>query len=135
MTKSTDHSPVKQQIGGVFIIVENMPRAVKWYRDILGLPEDKDFVYNTASDVQTIYSIQLGKTGLILDSIHRDTLKPSNNHLFMFDTDDIYTTYDFLKNKDVDIISDVVDSGDVKFFEVLDSEGNKIMFCEELTSN
>lgn len=111
--------------------MEDMPRAVKWYRDILGMSEDNEFMRTASPDMQTIYSIPLGKTNLILDSIHRDTLKPSPNHLFMFDTDDIDETYASMKRKNVNIITDIEGTGGVRFFEVLDSEGNRIMFCEE----
>ncbi|WP_078596163.1 VOC family protein [Evansella clarkii] len=125
------HSAIRPNIGGVFAIVNQMPRAVKWYRDILGLPEDEEFMQTATPDMKTIYSIPLGGTNLILDSMHRDTLRPSTNHLFMIDTDDIEKTYEFLKQKKADIQSDIEGGEGVKFFEVLDSEGNKIMFCEE----
>lgn len=124
-------SPVSPNIGGVFVIVKNMPRAVQWYREILGFPEDEKFMKTATPDMKTIYSIPLGKTNLILDSIHRDTLTPSSNHLFMFDTKNIEETYEYMKQKGVSILSEVQGAEDVKFFEVLDSEGNKIMLCEE----
>lgn len=123
---------MKYYVGGVFVIVENMPRAVKFYRDILDLPGDEEFVNNSPEDIRTIYSIELGETPLILDSIHLGELKPSENHLFMFDTEDIYASYESMKEKGVNLISEVVESGDIKFFELLDSEGNKLMFCEEI---
>jgi predicted enzyme related to lactoylglutathione lyase len=63
--------------------------------------------------------------------MHRDRLRPSTNHLFMIDTDDIEKTYEYMKQKKADIQSDIEGEERVKFFEVLDSEGNKIMFCEE----
>ncbi|MFA1822333.1 VOC family protein [Virgibacillus oceani] len=117
------NSPVRQSIGGVF---------VKWYREILGLTEDDEFMQTATPDMKTIYSIPLGKTSLILDSIHRDKLMPSANHLFMFDSDNIEETYEFLKQKHVHILTEIEGGEDVKFFEVLDSEGNKILFCEEM---
>ena len=124
-------SPVKKQIGAVFVIVHNMPRAVEWYREILGLPSDEEFTRNTDPDVKTIYSIPLGNTSLLLDSIHRDEIKPSENHLFFFDTDDIEATYAFMKSKKVDIVSPIEGANGPRFFAVNDSEGNRIMFCEE----
>lgn len=124
-------SPVSTNIGGVFVIVKNMPRAVQWYREILGFPEDEEFIKTATPDMKTIYSIPLGKTNLILDSIHRDTLMPSANHLFMFDTNNIEETYEYMKQKNINILSEIQGAEDVKFFEVLDSEGNKIMLCEE----
>ncbi|QFT87922.1 Glyoxalase-like domain protein [Bacillus sp. THAF10] len=129
MTKTS--SPVKLHIGGIFVVVNEMPRAVKWYREILGLPEDASFMRSATPDMQTIYSIPLGKTNLILDSMHRDNLTPSPNHLFMLDTDNINQTYEFVKALGVHVLTNIQDVGDVKFFEVLDSEGNKLMFCEE----
>ncbi|MBM7095112.1 VOC family protein [Bacillus sp. H-16] len=122
--------PVKHQIGGVFVIVRNMPRAVAWYRDILGLEPDEAFVKNTAEDCRTIYSISMGKTDLILDSMHRETLTPSPNHLFFFETDDIKRTYDYVKQKNARGVSEIEGHVDVSFFEVMDPEGNKVMFCE-----
>jgi predicted enzyme related to lactoylglutathione lyase len=130
MTIKSNQSPVNQHIGGVFIIVNNMPRAVEWYRDILGLSADKEFINNSSPDIQTIYSLSMGKTALILDSIHRDTLNPSQNHLFFFDTDNIKETYEYMKKKNVNIASEIEGTNGVRFFEVIDPEGNKIMFCE-----
>lgn len=125
------HSAIRHSIGGVFVIVNQMPRAVKWYREMLGFPEDEEFMQTATPEMKTVYSMPLGKTNLILDSIHRDTLRPSPNHLFMLDTDDIEKTYEFMKQKKADIQSDIEWEAGVKFFEVLDCEGNKIMFCEE----
>ncbi|CAG9622556.1 VOC family protein [Sutcliffiella rhizosphaerae] len=131
MSTNGTETLLNHSIGGVFVIVNQMPRAVKWYRDIMGLPEDDEFMSTATPDMQTIYSIPLGSTNLILDSIHRETLKPSPNHLFMFDTENIDETYKTMKKKNVDVISSIEGSGSVRFFEVYDSEGNKIMFCEE----
>lgn len=124
-------SPVLPKVGAVFIIVTNMPRAVAWYRDILGLPKDEEFARHADPEAQTIYSIPLGNTTLLLDSIHRDELKPSENHLFFFDTDDIEATYAYMKSRNVDIVSPIEGSNGPRFFTVNDSEGNRIMFCEE----
>lgn len=126
------NNPISLNVGGVFVIVQNMPRAVKWYRDILGLPEDNEFMQTATPEMKTIYSISLGNTILLLDSIHRETLQPSANHLFMFDTDDVEETYEFMKQKKVQILSDIEGDDEIKFFEVLDSEGNKIMFAQEM---
>lgn len=131
-SKMRTNSPVRLNIGGVFVIVKHMPRAVKWYREMLGLPEDDEYMQTATPDMETIYSIPLGKTNLILDSIHRDILTPSSNHLFMFDTDNIDETYEFMKQKGIKIVSEIEGDQDVRFFEVLDSEGNKIMFCTEI---
>lgn len=131
-SKMRTNSPVRLNIGGVFVIVKHMPRAVKWYREMLGLPEDDEYMQTVTPDMETIYSIPLGKTNLILDSIHRDILTPSSNHLFMFDTDNIDETYEFMKQKGIKIVSEIEGDQDVSFFEVLDSEGNKIMFCTEI---
>lgn len=124
-------SPVKKSIGAVFVIVNNMPRAVEWYREILGLPKDEEYTRTADPEVKTIYSISLGNTTLLLDSIHRDEIKPSENHLFFFDTDDIEATYEFMKSKNVDIVSPMEGTNGPRFFVVKDSEGNRIMFCED----
>ncbi|TMW70753.1 VOC family protein [Alteribacter natronophilus] len=125
-------SPVKSHIGGVFVMVKNMPRAVSWYRELLDLPADDAFTRETPEDIRTIYSLSMGKTDLILDSMHRDELSPSPNHLFYFDTDDIEETFDDLKRKNVTITSGIEGGNGVRFFGIEDPEGNRLMVCEAL---
>ncbi|SEQ75333.1 VOC family protein [Piscibacillus halophilus] len=127
----TVKNSVKNRIGAVFVIVNNMPRAVKWYRELLDLPNDDEFVNNTDPHIKTIYPISLENTELLLDSMHREEIKPSENHLFFFDTDNIEETYQAMESKGVNILSPIEGDGGVKFFTIEDSEGNRIMFCEE----
>jgi catechol 2,3-dioxygenase-like lactoylglutathione lyase family enzyme len=122
--------PFQSAIRKVFVPVNDMPRAVAWYRDILGLKPDPKYVASSNPEERTVYSIKLEQVTLLLDSMHRETLKPSPNHLFAFDTNDLREAYRYLKGKGVEFTASeeaILGEPERKAFGFKDSEGNLLI--------
>ena len=118
------HSPIKNQIGSVFVPVSDMQRAIEWYSRLLGQPV-KETTY-----AGKIYDLPLvGEVGLILDG-HKP-VQNSSQPLFFFWTADIQAAYDFLKANQVELTSLVEDIGSVKTLSFRDPDGNLLMVCQK----
>jgi catechol 2,3-dioxygenase-like lactoylglutathione lyase family enzyme len=117
-------------IGNVFVPVTNMPRAVAWYRNILGLKPDEKYAEGADPEERTVYAIRLEHVSLLLDSMQRETLKPSPNQLFTFETQSLREAYSYLKEKGVEFgISEeeILGNPNRKAFQFLDCEGNSLI--------
>ena len=117
-------SPIQNRIGQVFIPVRDIQRAARWYSDLLGLPVGQPSHEDTIYDLPTE-----GETRLALDANVPvfDTAGPPR---FFFWTADIDATVTFLRAREVDVVSEVVDIGSVKFVQFRDPDGNLLMVCQ-----
>jgi catechol 2,3-dioxygenase-like lactoylglutathione lyase family enzyme len=115
-------SPIKNQIGPVFIPVSNIENARDWYCTILGLPNDGDILSGH------LYIIPMqGTTGIILDSKIYSADKVFKTPMFHFNTDDIKESYEFMRSKKVEIITEVEHG---HWFNFKDMDGNLMMVCK-----
>src|SRR5689334_13769597 len=90
----TANSPLLNQVNAIFIHVSDMPKAVEWYSRLLGLNKH----YEGAPEERTVYGIKMGNgITLLLDSMRRDRLSPSNNALFYFNSPDMKEAYDYIR--------------------------------------
>lgn len=109
------------KIGGVFIPVSNIEQARDWYCDILDLPTDGEIHFGH------IYVLPLNGQNIILDSkIHA----PEHIHkvpAFQLLTDDIKRSYEYLKQKNVHITTEIENG---HWFNFKDLDGNIIMVCK-----
>lgn len=122
-------SPIKREVGNVFIPVTDIHRARAWYRDILDLPVGE-------VEVGHLCSIPMDNgTGMLLDQ----KLTPDNAGtaiqmgaypLFMFSTDDIEASLAHLRGRGVEIVEyegRAIQNG--HWFNFRDCEGNLLMVC------
>lgn len=119
--------PFESRIGNVFVPVGNMPKAVMWYRDIFGLKPDENYTKDSDPQVRTVYSIKLHEISLLLDSMQRESLSASPNHLFTLETNDLHEAYRYLKDKGVeftDTEETILGNPQRRAFGFKDSEGN-----------
>ncbi|KRE96656.1 hypothetical protein ASG89_30790 [Paenibacillus sp. Soil766] len=124
MTKAS--SPITNRIGAVFIHVSNMPKAIQWYSDLLGLPAQ------SASHEGTIYSLEMdGGSSLLLDSNRKeDNCNFTKTQLF-FETKNLEASYIFAKEKGIEIITEIEVHENISFFTFKDPDNNVLMICED----
>ncbi len=119
-----DEQSSEESGGGVFVHVTDMGRAIRWYRDLLGLPADEQ------ADPSTIYALPTqGGSSLLLDANHPGTQR-QDSALFMFDTDDIEASHAFMQAKGIEMVGGIERGGGVSFFSFRDLDGNRLMVCQ-----
>ncbi|MEH7382136.1 VOC family protein [Bacillus sp. JJ1533] len=125
---SSNLSPIKNTMGGVFIHVTDLKKAVEWYSNILGLEFDLNSVQSP------VYNIPItGTTSLTLDDHAFDptfTHAPSSSPIFNFLVEDINVAYDFIQSKEIEIVRKIERVGEnFAWFNFKDPDGNVIMAC------
>lgn len=119
-------SPIQNHIGTVFIPVSDMPRAIAWYSRLLDLP-----IQTTAHEGR-IYDLPMaGETRLTLDS-HKPVTN-SSQPLFFFWTEDIHAAYAFLKNMNIEMLTEPEDIGSMITLTFKDPDNNLLMVCQRKT--
>lgn len=114
-------SPILKQIGTIFIPVSNIEQARDWYCDILGLKADKEIQFGH------LYVIPLHGTGIVLDSKIYEKDKVFKTPAFHFDTKNIKEAFQFMKNKEVNVITEIEHD---HYFNFKDPDGNMLMICQ-----
>jgi catechol 2,3-dioxygenase-like lactoylglutathione lyase family enzyme len=122
-------TPIKNRIGGVFIPVRDIEKAKKWYSKILGL-EDGEIYFGH------IYTAPMdGTAGLILDTMPK--WRDDNGNIstyqvpsIQFVTDDIHASYQFLKENNAELLTEIEDDF---YFVFRDLDGNVLMICKEVS--
>jgi predicted enzyme related to lactoylglutathione lyase len=119
--------PIKNQMNGVFVHVTNLKEAVKWYTDLLGLEIDLAEVHSP------VYNIPVsGTTSLTLDDHSFDPQfkqSISNSPIFNFFAPDIEEAYQYIKERNIEIVREIEWVGDTAWFNVKDPDGNVVMIC------
>jgi predicted enzyme related to lactoylglutathione lyase len=119
-------SPIHNRIGTVFVNVKNMNQSIEWYSSLLDLP------INSSYNGDSIYELDTeGGARILLDNnrfLQGDDYKIS----FMFVTNNIDQAYQNLKEKDIEIFTEIERYPDsVSFFTFKDPDGNILMVCEK----
>ncbi|MFK9090911.1 VOC family protein [Bacillus salipaludis] len=130
MHKQVNKTPIKNRIGGVFLPVRDIEKAKTWYCKILGL---------TDGEIQFghIFSVPMeGTAGLILDTMPMWRDENSNLSTYQvpsiqFVTDDLKASYQFLKENNVELMTNIQDDF---YFVFKDPDGNVLMICRDLSN-
>jgi predicted enzyme related to lactoylglutathione lyase len=121
-------SPILNRIGGIFLHVTDMNRAIRFHSEVLGLP------YREVGSGQedSIYDLQMRSgTGVLLDG-NRFRQGDDYGALFMLVTPDVEGSKVYLESKGVPVFTDIERHGELAFFTVKDPDGNVIMICSEV---
>ncbi|MDX8367097.1 VOC family protein [Cytobacillus sp. Hm23] len=113
--------PVLNEIGTVFIPVSNIENARDWYCDILGLPVDGEVQFGH------IYVMPMKGSGIVLDSKIFSEENIFKTPLFHFNTEDIEAAYTYMKQKGVQLTSEIEHN---HYFNFKDPDGNHLMICK-----
>jgi catechol 2,3-dioxygenase-like lactoylglutathione lyase family enzyme len=114
-------SPIINQIGSVFIPVSDIEKARDWYCDLLGLNTDREIQFGH------LYVIPMEGTGIVLDSKIYSEAAIFKAPMFHFNTLDIEDAFSFMKNKGVNVVSDIQHH---HYFNFTDPDGNMLMICK-----
>jgi catechol 2,3-dioxygenase-like lactoylglutathione lyase family enzyme len=120
-------SPIQNKVNTIFIHVSDLEQSVKWYSNLLGQDYDLDTV------ARPVYNLQVNQTvGITLDAGpqgEKKNLGGLDYPLFNFHTDDIDESYEYIKELEYEIASEIVRYDDFTFFTVRDPDRNVIMIC------
>jgi catechol 2,3-dioxygenase-like lactoylglutathione lyase family enzyme len=120
-------SPLKNQIGGVFIPVKDIEKAREWYCNILGLPADCP-IHNGH-----LCPLPMQGSGIILDTMptwggkEPGGAQAYQTPAFMFLTDDIQASYQFMQEHGVELVTEIENG---HWFAFRDPDGNLLMVCK-----
>ncbi|MDN4071821.1 VOC family protein [Fictibacillus terranigra] len=115
------NSPILNQIGTVFIPVNNIEHARDWYCDLLGLPADGEILFGH------LYILPMKGAGIVLDSKIFSEETIVNTPLFHFNTDNIEEAYEYMKSKKVQLTTEIEHG---HYFNFKDPDGNHLMVCK-----
>jgi catechol 2,3-dioxygenase-like lactoylglutathione lyase family enzyme len=120
-------SPIKNHVGGVFIPVKEIEKARDWYCKILGVSSDGDILFGH------LYILPMDGPDVILDQMpmwggkEQEGPPTYKTPAFMFQTDDIDASYQFMKNNEVELVTEIQSE---KWFVFRDPDGNLLMVCK-----
>jgi predicted enzyme related to lactoylglutathione lyase len=121
-----NNSPITNRIGAVFLHVSDMQKAIQWYSELLGLPK------HLASHEGTIYGLHMdGGSALLLDSNQKDENNKHTKTQFFFETKNLMESYNFVKEKEIQIVTEIEVHDNISFFTFKDPDGNILMICED----
>ncbi len=127
MTTPDYRTPIKNQIGGVFIPVRNLEKAKEWYRKILGLEGGEEYFGH-------LFVVPMeGTAGLILDAMPKWRKEDGDISTYQvpaiqFLTNDMEAAYQFMQENNVELVTEIQDHF---YFVFKDLDGNLLMICKE----
>lgn len=127
MTIPINKTPIKNQIGGVFVPVRDLEKAREWYSKILGIGGGEIFFGH-------IYTAPMkGTAGLMLDTMPKwrnedGDISTYQAPFIQLLTNDIQASYQFMKENDVELVTEIEDNF---YFVIKDPDGNLLMICKE----
>lgn len=113
--------PIGKRISTIFIPVSDVKKARDWYCNLLGIMADGEIAHGH------IYVVSLENVNLVLDSKIFEKYKPDEMPRFHFDTTDIKVTYEYVKSKGIEILTEIEDG---HWFNISDPDGNVLMVCQ-----
>ncbi|GGH27063.1 VOC family protein [Paenibacillus segetis] len=115
-------SPIKNQIKCTFIPVSNIGNARDWYCKILDLPSDGEILFGH------LFILPMeGTAGIVLDSKIYSPEAVFKTPVIQFATDDIEYSYEYMKEHQVEVITDIENG---HWFNFKDPDGNLLMVCK-----
>ena len=119
--------PIKNQMNSVFMHVTDLKASAKWYCDLIGVEVDLEQVNSPVFNVQVT-----GTTSLTLDD-HR--FDPNFKYLvspgptFNFFTPDIDEAYNYILEKQIEVVRAIEWVEETAWFNIKDPDGNVVMIC------
>jgi len=118
------NSPVKNVVDTVFIPVNEIEKAKEWYGKILGI--DGEIMHGH------LCVLDMKGTSVVLDEMplwreSEDKINPINIPFIQFATDDIYKSFQFMKDNGVELVTGIEHG---HFFTIKDPDGNMLMVCQ-----
>lgn len=129
MTIPINKTPIKNQIGGVFVPVRDLEKAREWYSKILGL-EGGEICFGH------LYTApMMGTAGLMLDTMPKWRKEDGDISTYQAPfiqllTNDIQASYQFMKENDVELVTEIEDNF---YFVIKDLDGNLLMICRGIS--
>ncbi|TCN26115.1 VOC family protein [Mesobacillus foraminis] len=116
-------SIISNKVGAIFIPVSDIRKARDWYCSILELEPTYDIIS------EHLCCLPLDNNGLyiVLDSKVYTEDSYSRFPMFHFNTDDIQAAYEFMKEKEVELITGIEHG---HWFNIKDPDGNMLMVCQ-----
>ena len=125
---SSKVTPIKNEMGAVFVHVSDLKKSVEWYSELLGFDvEDSEIT-------SPVYNIPIrGTTGLTLDDHTFDPnfkCQPGSGPIFNFMVEDIDGAYSFIQENGIEIVREIERIGEhFAWFNFADPDGNVLMAC------
>ncbi|CAM4350244.1 catechol 2,3-dioxygenase-like lactoylglutathione lyase family enzyme [Paenibacillus endophyticus] len=116
-------NPILNKVSAIFVVVSDIHKAREWYCGILGLEPVFEIIAGH------LCCIPLNNDGqnLVLDSkIYTDDTF-ARTPMFHFNTEDIQAAFQFMKDKGVELASDIEHG---HYFNFKDPDGNMLMVCK-----
>lgn len=114
---------ILSKVGAIFIPVSDIRKAREWYCSILGLEP----VFDIISGHLCCIPLDNNGLNLVLDSKIYNEDSYFRNPAFHFNTDDIHEAYHFMKNRGVELVTDIENG---HWFNFKDPDGNMLMICK-----
>ena len=124
-------SPIMNEVDTLFVHVTNLEASIEWYSKLLGI----EVKTQIQGPIYTFYMGE-GRPSLTLDNHCLDDiyeLQTSNQPLFNLRTSDIDAAYQFVKELDAELVTEINHYPDLSEFMVKDPDGNIIMICNCLS--
>ncbi|MFC4321432.1 VOC family protein [Litchfieldia salsa] len=114
-------SIISSKVGAIFIPVSNILHAREWYCSILNLEPKYEIIAGHLCCIPLD-----NRLNLVLDSNIYDEESLYKNPAFHFNTDDIHKAYQFMKERNVEFVTDIENG---HWFNFKDPDGNLLMIC------
>lgn len=121
-------SPILNRMGGIFLNVTDMDRAIAFHHRVLGLEHPTE--PHEGAD-RSVYNLPVSRgTGVLLDN-NRYRQNDDYGTLFMLTTTDVDAAKAYLARNGVETFTDIERYDDLAFFTVKDPDDNVIMVCNQ----
>lgn len=116
-------STILSKAGAIFIPVSDIIKAREWYCSLLELESDFEIIAGH------LCCIPLDNNGLhlVLDSKIYSEDSYYRNPAFHFNTNDIHKAYQFMKERNIELVTDIENG---HWFNFKDPDGNALMICK-----
>lgn len=114
---------IMNRVGAIFVTVSDIEKAREWYCSILELEPTYDIIAGHLCCIPLDNNDQ----NLVLDSKIYTEDTYARTPIFHFNTDDIHAAFQFMRDKNVELVSEIEHG---HFFSFKDPDGNLLMVCK-----
>lgn len=116
-------SIILNKVGAIFIPISDIEKAREWYCSLLGLEPTYDIIAGHLCCIPLDNNDQ----NIVLDSKIFTEDSYARTPMFHFNTDDIQTAFQFMKDKGIELVTDIEHG---HYFNFKDPDGNMLMICK-----